>query len=283
MKLNIPAKTFLVGEYSVLSGGSALGLATKPCFEVSYTAEEGLNIHPDSPAGRYRLSTGRNVDFSMKDPYEGGFGRSTAEYLACVVPDLIEQDREFSKILHQYKSFHGGSGIDLAFQYFGNICLADAGINFYQTFDWHFANLDFYILTTGFKVKTHEHLASLDKGKIRDLPELSNKITQLFAENNEDGFLNSMKEWSRVLSERGLTHDNSMKIKNHLECFEPVYLAKPCGALGADVILVFFDKTQKLSVKKILIDNNYRVVAHTSDLTAGVKQQLNEMRGRNVG
>jgi mevalonate kinase len=39
--VSIPGKTFLVGEYSVLVGGEALGLATAPCFKLS---EKKLNI-----------------------------------------------------------------------------------------------------------------------------------------------------------------------------------------------------------------------------------------------
>ena len=55
MKFFIPGKTFLVGEYAVLLGGAALGLATKPYFELTETeADEAADeFHPDSPAGRY--------------------------------------------------------------------------------------------------------------------------------------------------------------------------------------------------------------------------------------
>ena len=36
MKLAIPGKTFLVGEYAVLVGGKALGVATEPYFEADF-------------------------------------------------------------------------------------------------------------------------------------------------------------------------------------------------------------------------------------------------------
>ena len=38
MKYLIPGKTFLLGEYSALVGGSVLGLATAPGFSVSYSS-----------------------------------------------------------------------------------------------------------------------------------------------------------------------------------------------------------------------------------------------------
>ncbi len=55
MKFFIPGKTFLVGEYAVLLGGAALGLATKPYFELTEADDEkrGNDFHSDSPAGRY--------------------------------------------------------------------------------------------------------------------------------------------------------------------------------------------------------------------------------------
>lgn len=297
MKLEVPGKTFLVGEYSVLLGGASLGLATKPCFEIGfgsdYNQNDSASFHPESPAGLYLKKHSRSLTVSIKDPYsQGGFGRSTAEYWAAVVPDLIKTNKNFYEIFDEYKSLHRGSGIDLAFQYFGNVCLADPLLHFYQTFNWHFENLDFYILSTGFKVPTHEHLKTLDLKSLHELPALSNRITQIYAENKEFEFLSLMKQWCALLEKHQLTHPNSLAMKTQLESFESIKLAKPCGALGADVIIVFFAKTHKLSVKNYLVENNFKIQAHSSDLVSGVisqiemlktdKSEINKQRGSNV-
>lgn len=279
MKLSIPGKTFLVGEYSVLLGGSAIGLATKPCFEITYNEPSRLDFHPASPAGCYLKKHNKSVSVSIKDPYiSGGFGRSTAEYFAVVSPDLLETNQEFYKILEEYKSLHSGSGVDLAFQYFGRVCLADPIIQFYQTFSWQFENLDFYIISTGLKINTHEHLNNLKLNSLRDLPALSDKITRVYAENKEFEFLSLMKDWCKLLEAHGLTHANSIGIKHTLESFEPIKLAKPCGALGADVIIVFFAKSHKETVHNFLFQNKFQVQAHSSDLTDGVASQLEKYR-----
>lgn len=279
MKLNVPGKTFLVGEYSVLLGGSALGLLTKPCFKITYDQGPGLDFHNESPAGMYLRKHNKSVLASMKDPYiSGGFGRSTAEYWTVAAPDLIKTKQAFHMISAEYKSLHSGSGVDLAFQYFGQVCLADPLIQFYQTFNWHFQNLDFYIISTGLKIKTHEHLKNLSLNSLRDLPALSNKITKVFSENKEFEFLALMKDWCKALEALGLTHNNSLEMKARLETFEPIKLAKPCGALGADVIIVFFAKSHKESVRNFLLQNKYNIQAHSSDLIEGVSSQLDKFR-----
>ena len=293
MKINVPSKTFLVGEYSVLLGGASLGLATKPCFQL--TLNEGAasetdslpSFHPLSPAGLYFKKHNKSNTILIEDPHagSGGFGRSSAEYFAAILPDVLnslsdstENTLSFHKILAEYKSLHSGSGMDLAFQYFGQICLAEPSLRLYQTFDWHFQNLDFYIISTHFKVNTHDHLNKLNLDTLRDLPPLSDKITRVFAENKEFEFLSLMKEWCRVLESHQLTHPNSIIMRMQLEAFESIKLAKPCGALGADVILVFFAKSHKESVKNFLAQNNFRIQAHSSDLVEGVLSQIKNNR-----
>ncbi len=283
LKLNIPGKTYLVGEYSVLLGGSAIGLATQPYFQIDYSkqpSETGLlQYHPESPAARYLNKHGKSVSAVLRDPYIlGGFGRSTAEYWSVILPDLLASPRDFHSILAEYKSLHSGSGIDLAFQYFGSVCLADPTLGFFQTFSWHFENLDFFVISTGQKIATHEHLKNLDIDSLKELPVLSDRITRVFSENKEFEFLSLMKQWCGLLAKHGLVHPKVAEIKVRLESFESIKLAKPCGALGADVILVFFAKSQKETVKNFLFQNDFLIQAHSSDLAPGVLAQLEILR-----
>ncbi|MEQ1722274.1 MAG: hypothetical protein ABL930_03805 [Pseudobdellovibrio sp.] len=289
MKFTVPGKTFLVGEYSVLMGGSALGLATKPYFEIDYTNQVISHYHAESPAGMYLAKYKSEAQANLTDPYlTGGFGKSTAEYFSVIIPELLKSKIHFSDILKEYRDLHTThkvkpSGIDLCFQYFGNVTLADPVIQFYQSFDWHFENLDFYIISTGLKIDTHEHLKSLNLDNLKDLPKLSDKITRVYAENREFEFLALMKEWCELLSKHGLTHSNSLEIKQQIEVFDAVKLAKPCGALGADVMIVFFAKTQKEAVKIFLDENKFKIQAHSSDLAEGVLFQLQKHWSPNVG
>lgn len=283
MKLEVPGKTYLFGEYSVLLGGAAVGLATHPCFQISYENStpslDSIQYHPESPAARYLAKTKKSVSASLQDPYLlGGFGRSTAEYWSAIIPDLLTNPKDFHSLLAEYKSLHDGSGIDLAFQYFGNICLADPTHGFFQTFSWHFENLDFFVLSTGQKIATHEHLKTLDLNSLKELPALSEKLTHVFASNREFEFLSLMKQWCARLTELGLIHPASLELKSQLESFESIKLAKPCGALGADVILVFFAKSQKESVKNFLVQSDFLIQAHSSDLAPGIASQLEVLK-----
>ncbi|WP_206753639.1 hypothetical protein, partial [Escherichia coli] len=52
MKWQIPAKTFLLGEYADIAGEPANLLTTSPCFALTLTENAKLEgIHPKSPAG----------------------------------------------------------------------------------------------------------------------------------------------------------------------------------------------------------------------------------------
>lgn len=282
MRFEVPGKTFLVGEYAVLAGGAALGLSTKPCFIINYDVQPTdkiCQLHPESPAAKYLQNREQTANkpaqaFSISDPYFGGFGRSTAEYWAAIIPDLQTAEKSFHKILKEYKSYHAGSGADLAFQYFGYVCLADASAGYFQSLDWHFENLDFFVLSTGWKLPTHEHLSTLDHSLVQDLPSISEVVIKAYTENKEFEFMSRMRDWCHALQERGLTHPRTLEMKEKLESCRYIQLAKPCGALGADVMLVFFTKNHKESVQSFLIENEYIIQAHSSDLHAGVRSQL---------
>lgn len=301
MNFQIPGKTFLVGEYSVLLGGAALGLATRPYFDYQIFEETQLSseiklqlttFHPESPAGLYLKKNGQPQYIIFKDQYQmhgaiGGFGRSTAEYFAAITSDLLVNKKTFFQILNEYKALHQHklippSGMDLAFQFFGQITLADSTHQFYQTLNWNFLNLDFYLISTGMKISTHDHLSQLDINKLADLLPISDAAIKAFQENNEMRFLEAMKNWCKKLVEKSLTHVNSLKMIHHLEKNSEIYLVKPCGALGADVLLVFFDKKNKKSVEQILLNNQYQIQAHSSDLTNGLSAQLRSYWSQNV-
>ena len=289
MKFFIPGKTFLVGEYAVLLGGSALGLATKPYFELTEAefVNKGDEFHPDSPAGRYLKVNNKENIFKFKDNYQlqgvrGGFGRSTAEYISAILPEVIEKRTSFFEILKNYKNLFSDaetkpSGIDLAFQYFGNVTLADPQINFFQTLDWNFIDLDFIVLSTGLKIPTHEHLSQLDLKTLKPLPELSNTVSKVFAENNSIEFIYQMKNWVEMLNQHHLTHLNSVHLRMQLEKHEEIILAKPCGALGADVMIVFFHPEKIELVKKRIFELGLTPQAYSYDLANGLSAQLRSL------
>jgi mevalonate kinase len=222
------------------------------------------------------------VDFSIENPYGGGFGYSAAEYWAATLPDLLRDKPHFSDILSEYRKNHNGSGIDLAFQYFGRVCLADQMVQFYQNFNWHFENLDFAVLRTGFKVPTHEHINQLERTSLKTLPDQSEKVIQAFSRNREFEFLAELRKWADLLQSLGLTTEKSIILRNEIEKFPAIKLAKPCGALGADVILIFFAKSQRASVSAFLQERHHQPVAYSEDLSPGLQLQISQQGEKHV-
>jgi mevalonate kinase len=292
-KFYIPGKTFLVGEYAVLLGGSALGIASAPFFELELNNNLSSDFHPDSPAGKYLNKNNLKNSVAFTDQYQargvqGGFGRSTAEFLAAMLPNLIANKISAFEILKLYRDLHSGekirpSGIDLVFQLLGNVTWVDQQLNLFQNFEWNFLNLDYFIISSGLKVQTHDHLQSLNLDSLKDLPPLSNEICKLFSENNENEFVYQLKTWCEFLEAKKLTHVNSLEIKKGLENSDLIKLVKPCGALGADVLIVFFDRSQKNEVRKLLDNSKLKVVSSSADLAAGLISQLRPYWSKNVG
>ena len=320
MNIRIPGKTFLVGEYSVLLGGPALGLATQPTFDfqiikskpvsTSSTTETSqlvssvllpFKVHCESPAGMYVRqhadffsSCNLQNDFFVFDEVifsnsylqqgvVGGFGQSTAEYLLVwYIKNNQSPKKEnflFADIRKEYRDLHVNktmkpSGIDLAFQYYGHVCLAKPDEEIYQNMIWPFANLDFYIISTGLKVPTHQHLSDLNKNQLESLPQLSNEVIQTFLKKDQSAFLEMMDRWVKSLQEKNLTHPHSIEIIKNLESVPSIELAKPCGALGADVIIVFFLQSQKQRVREILQKMKLNIIAEVGDLCKGFKDEL---------
>lgn len=276
MKFNIPGKTYLVGEYAVLLGGSALGLATDPSFKLNFDSDVNFVVHPESPAGRYlQMNHRSNISGELIDPYHlGGFGRSTAEYWSAVLPDLLRTRSNLSDILDQYKSLHTGSGVDLVFQYLGEVSHVNTFQGVFEKLKWPFKKLDFFIVPTGLKINTHEHLSQLDINSLSDLPAISSKVVDAFKSADEEFFIDELSHWTSKLAQLKLTHSNSTELKVKLEKFKQIKLVKPCGALGADVLLVFFDQPDFIAVKNILNQNNLRPLSSSIDLTQGVESQI---------
>jgi mevalonate kinase len=282
MKYFVPSKTFLTGEYSVLIGGAALGLATEPSFEMSFLqTPTDFQFHEKSPAGRYLIENRKSAKVHLSDPYiskgiKGGFGKSTAEYFAAILPDLIVQKKTIQQIRNEYLALFKDhkikpSGIDLVFQYLGNVVLADLKAeNFYST-SWKLKDLDFFVVSTGLKMPTHEHLENLNLVELSDLPVKSDQAIDAFLNKTSDEFIFAMTEWVAALRQLNLTHPRAIEFQDKLKKVNHVRLVKPCGALGIDVMLVFFNIENRESVESEFRKNKINIQAGRDQLTEGLQ------------
>jgi mevalonate kinase len=271
----IAGKTFLVGEYSVLVGGEALGLATAPCFELS---ENQTEYHPNSAVGLFCKRNHFQFSAQVKNPYViGGFGQSTAEFIFSwlaknkKMTSLIEI---FNEYINLYNSENlkniKPSGADLVIQLLGQVVHFARPVEESKSFIWPFAELSFFVISTGLKIQTHEHLAQLDRDKLFELPQYSQKVIESFFDKSSDLFLKNLKMWSEKLIELGLQHSDVLKIKAQLETFSKIKFVKPCGALGADVCLVFCKTSDKQDVQNYLLSQNIKIQSDETQLAKGL-------------
>ena len=294
MNYFIPAKTFLIGEYSALVGGSVLGLATNPGFEVRYSNEISIPIpgsfkfHPQSPAGILQIKNTQKKtpqqdlhNFEFIDHIKtGGFGRSTAEYLSLIIPNLKIKNQKnenyFLKIKKEYQEHAQGiqvSGQDLAIQYFGKVTYFNGSNNNYETLDWKLNNYEFFLVSTGIKVATHEHLQEINLSKIKHFAAFSDPLIGLYFTSAVD-FIQGLKEWTQFLKVEKKIIQHSLDLMEILDQDSDILCAKPCGALGADVLLIICQKEKAAHVQHNILSKGLSIKASSVDLALGLKSQL---------
>lgn len=289
MQYYIPGKTFLVGEYSALLGGPALGFATEPCFKVEYNKKNSScehKFHPESIAGllyQKKNQFFKDISISFTDPYkaQGGFGCSTAEFLSVIIPQIenVECPHKLLKaVWEDYKKLSSDvikpSGYDLLFQLIGKVTHIDPQLNKFHCTDWPFLHLGFSIVATGTKLKTHQHLKTLDENSLSGLPELSQRVVSAFFSSDEKEFLTGLKNWVNELDKRKLIAKHSFELRIALEAQKEIILVKPCGAMGSDTLIVFYKTEDKEQVWRHLQEMKLKVLSTQSDLHAGLLDQL---------
>jgi len=255
MRVRIPGKIFFAGEYGALKGFPTLSVSVRPEFEFSTQEPGTFTVHPQSPAGRLpgpATWTGR-----FHDPYEktGGLGRSTAEFLVKTAV-LGLQHRDFRVLWDEYRSLHSSdvnppSGVDLVTQILGGYCVTAWSQGQFERTTWRLSNLDWKVLLTGNKVKTHDHLRQLQGLNWACVEELNTKIIQSFESVNEEGFVKALREWRHYLLDSNLEVPTTTEIVEAMLTVPGVVAAKGCGALGSDAVLVVYESKNSSRVQEI--------------------------------
>lgn len=286
MSLIIPGKTFLVGEYSALVGGSVLGLATGPGFQINYSSHTTAvqDFSMNSPAGLYvkdHSSQFENLKIDIVDGFapHGGFGKSTAEFLSVEIKlGTKTTSKNFEAVREKYvrysqKSGAEVSGLDLAIQYFGGVTHFDSQSEHYGSGPWAYPDHDFLLVSTGHKVKTHEHIQTLSKPTLLELKPIAQEaIASYFKDISE--FIAALKIWSSHLEQLGFLTKESKELKSKLESDPDILCVKPCGAMGADVLFVLCEKEKSQALQKKIHDMKLKIQATSKDLMAGVQSNL---------
>lgn len=253
---SIPAKTFVLGEYSVTQGSKALLLLSKPCFGASFARGDGEVSPPVAKfISRHKDLQGYRCDFF--DPYQkaGGFGASSAEFLAWIKYywHLLGEEFDIKKPAH-YQWARGEfvfcgkspggiapSGADMVAQNGKGLCFVDLEKGVLEEVKWPFRGLGLCLVHTGNKVATHEHLKKITPGQ--DFSSLQGGL-ELFMEavslGSVEGVVHSINNAREQLERLGFLHSRSKEIIQLALKQDFCLAAKGCGAMGADVILLVF-------------------------------------------
>jgi mevalonate kinase len=282
VQIQIPSKTFLVGEYAALVGGSAVVINSRPCFEATLhladASGEQHPFHPESPAGKYySANSGKFLGkLEWSDPHrgKGGFGGSSAQFLVMhfwskLIQTKLQQfddlqntsETETFALRDQLLNFSGlpsegvkPSGYDLVSQMTGELALIDGEKRTAKALGWSFVDKEFLILRTGLKVNTHDHLAEFSEINFSSLSQISYDVGSSLVSNDYLGVVGGVTEFQRELRRRNLTHQNAYDIlQKFLDLCDG---GKCCGALGADSILLFYSTDKALAVRQRLLEVN---------------------------
>ncbi|MCL5272363.1 MAG: hypothetical protein M1486_03470 [Gammaproteobacteria bacterium] len=280
MKWQIPAKTFLLGEYSAVAERSAIILTTRPYFELSLTDKVSSTeeIHPQSPAGILWYKEKVQSKFlCWKDPYQGrgGLGASSAQFLACYWAichlNNIKPDLNSMLDLYYQSSWTGKglrpSGYDVIAQSHQGCVYINKQKNLIKAFNWPFKELSFLIVHTGIKLATHHHLMETKlPAPIDYMSSLVDSAHHAFEQKNSTQLINAINDYHQILFDLNLVAPHSLDIISLIKKCPEVLAIKGCGALGADTILILTRQHDLVSMKKKLEAKNYLILATDHDI-----------------
>jgi len=291
ISINLPSKTYLLGEYIVLEGAPCLILNTPPYFKADchVLRNDGEtiknNFHPKSPAG---LLMEKNADFFKKhtieffDPHEGkgGFGASGAQFIAvyAALHGISKNIEGLEKLLKNYWDVlkaHNSvltSGADLIAQASGsfekkplenlsNIIYWHRAEKQWNNFVWPFTDISYCLIRTGYKCVTHDHIKKLSSSSVKEMSNIVEEGYTAFQLKNSSNFLEAIKSYADQLKKENCLLKETDELIQLFCQSNLIEAAKGCGTLGADVVLVLL-RREKMSVFLDWLRERGMVVVH---------------------
>ncbi len=248
--ISVPGKVFLMGEYAALMGAPVLLATLSPRFELR-KSEELLQVHPESPAGKWLAQASpENLKGRLVDPYlgQGGFGASTAQFALLSYRDGL---RDSIQVWEKYRGFskglglHQPSGADLLVQWMGGTVVWDRenmrlkSVSIPPQFRFLLFSASHL---PGRKIQTHTHLELLAQKNFSKLAEFSRLAIDAFEAGSLRDFAISMHDFVSELARLGLESDGAREDRLALERVGGVLSVKGCGAGLSDAVLVLLSQ-----------------------------------------
>lgn len=292
IQISCPAKTFVLGEYAVLDGGSAVLVNTSPRFVFNIGLSSKAFSFPEmSPADQWmqtHLKDFKNVSMNWSNPYgdKGGLGFSATQFIAVYVYSLALKNKRIEdvdpkQLWQAYRDLPCDgvkpSGADIISQWIGGVCVFEQNPLSFQSVTLPFSDLEFKIFRAGSSLKTHQHLKTLKLPSVKDLKEVAANGVSAVESRDEALFLKSINEYRKLLKDKKLVNDKTIEMLEELDKIQEVSALKGCGAMGADMVIIFYNKEHHDIIKEKTA--HLPLVASTEELTYGVEfhEQLQNM------
>lgn len=297
---SVPGKTFLAGEYLALEGGPCLLAMTEPRFELEVSEGQGRlqGIPEGSPASQFiqrHSSFFSKLDLHFRDPHQGagGWGASTAQYLSVFTlwswgqASNLEAHSELDTrlLLSEYlKDAWNGegrapSGADLIGQFKGGLTFFEKSTGMIAQEAWPFEKYEGFLIKTGVKVATHEHLRQMQTLDTAPLKTIMAEIRQAWRAADADQFGEALSAYGKALAKQGLVTERTLNLLHDLFWMNGVKGAKGCGAMGADVVFVMIEKSIRRSFELWAQERELAIVNVRENLTRGLELKVESQVG----
>ena len=200
--------------------------------------------------------------------------------------------KEQAELLNLWQAYRGlvfegrrPSGADVVSQWVGEVCVFYPRPFRVLSVKWPFKDLDFFLVSMGRSLNTHEHLQKLEGKKIfAGLHSLAERAVVCAQSADREGFISVVEEYSICLRQRGLTLRGTLAFLDQIKKHPRVLTAKGCGAMGAETAVVFFDPLYKEEVRSWLnekasakpaegLSPQTSIIACANDITGGIRLQ----------
>jgi mevalonate kinase len=278
----IPAKTFLLGEYSAMRGESAIIATTGPCFEMTLLENQTLeNIHPQSPAGQWWTKHALpNYGLNWHDPYEGigGLGASSAQFLGAYLASCqilrVQPDKQFFLEAYFQSAWNGEglrpSGYDVLAQSQNQCVYINMQNKKMESLSWPFPDIAFILLHSGQKLATHYHLQTLRLPLgVEVLSPIVEQAKQAFDKVDTEAFVDAINTYHNQLLSMNLIAKNSREQIDLFNADKSTLAAKGCGAMGADILLLIVSTDCITSKIKTLKEQGWKILGTNRNLYQG--------------
>ena len=287
IEISCPAKTFVLGEYGVLDGGPAILINSAPRFSCRISRNSGSSASFDfpekSPVGQWfrkNQDIFRNISLNWFDPYKGkgGLGFSSAQFNILYAYSFLRKKGPLDQVkpLDLWKTYcslefegQAPSGADILSQWIGGVCLFEQNPLTVQSITSSLPDLECVMIHTGVRIKTHEHLKQLKLPVLSELTGLARVGVEAMEQGREGDFIQIVNKYGEVLNQMGFALPEVQKTVQELKSLPETQAVKGCGALSAEVIILFYKKEDGESLKSKI--SHLDIVSDSLKLTYGIE------------